>query len=479
VRTEGQTIFQNTFLLTVTELMARLLSLLLIMVVARKLGPELMGVYAFGLAFVGIFHIFVNFGLEPYIQREVSRHPETAGRLMSQVFGVKSVVYFFSVVLILIIGLALTDDVLKQQIVWILSGAMFFQTNLAATNAFFRGFQKASYEAAVRMSLRLIYTSAGLYAILSGQGLLTLVSLELVAQASACFFAWFIFIKRIGNPFHALHLDSLKEIMVAAWDFSLIRIIQTIFNSIDLIILSIIAGDRATGLYSAAARLTGAFGFIPNAFSGAFLPVLSRKAVEDKSEFIEIFKPFFNYLLLLGAGTAAVIAAISDNLIIFLFGNGFIQAAPTLRLLAIAMTLTFANWPLTSAIIALNKERQILYAFSICAAVNIVLNLILIPLFGAEGAAWAAVSSRLLLLICQYWILQHVIPQEMNLHHTAARPISAGIFTWIFIRLISTYNIGLPLNLLVAFCVFLFFALFTKSLSLTDLARGKQMLFSK
>jgi O-antigen/teichoic acid export membrane protein len=311
--TDSRKIFHNTLVLSLTEIMARIMSLVLIMAVARKLGPELMGIYAFGVAFVGIFQIFVNFGLEPFIQREVSRRPEIAGRLMAQIFVLKLIIYLAAVILVLILGLAAADSGLKRQVVWILTGAMFFQSNFTATNAFFRAYQKAKYEAVVRMSMRLVYTSLGLAAILSGRGLLTLVTLEFIAQAGACLLAWSLFIKRIGNPFHAVSLSHLKELMQSARDFFLIRIVQTIFNSIDLVMLSLMAGDTATGFYSVAVRLTGAFGFLPTAFTGAFLPVISRQARTDQSAFVDTFRPYYKYLFIIGLGLAIALSGLAGR----------------------------------------------------------------------------------------------------------------------------------------------------------------------
>ena len=50
----------NTLLLSVTEFLTRLVSLVLVIFVARRLGPEMMGIYAFALTFVNLFDIFVN-----------------------------------------------------------------------------------------------------------------------------------------------------------------------------------------------------------------------------------------------------------------------------------------------------------------------------------------------------------------------------------------------------------------------------------
>jgi O-antigen/teichoic acid export membrane protein len=427
------------------------MSFILIIVVARKLGPELMGIYAFGVVFVGFFQIFVNFGLEPYIQREVGRHQEIGGWLMARVFVLKLIIYLISVFVILIIGLVLLDADLKRGVIWILTGLMFFQTQFVATNAFFRAYQKAKYEALARLSLRLVYTCAGLLVIYSGRGLLTLVSVELVVQAAACCFAWSLFIRRIANP-------------------------QTIFNSIDFVMLSFMAGDVATGLYAAAVRLTAAFGFVPNAFSGAFLPALSRKSTGNLADFGQVFEPYFRFLLLIGTGLGAIIAAFSKDFLLLLYGHDFLPATPTLALMAVALVLTFANWPLSNAIIALDRERHLLRIFSICAGANIIFNFGLIPSLMDRGAAWATIFSQFLLLVLQSKAIGEEVRIAMNFKHLFFGPITSGLFTWVLIHTLSAYNFGLLTKLSGAMFFFLFLAFITKTLRISDLIQGRKYL---
>jgi O-antigen/teichoic acid export membrane protein len=97
----------NTILLSATELLTRMVSLVLVIFVARRLGPEMMGIYAFALTFVNFFDIFISFGLERYIQREVGRQPNLAGPLFSQVFALKLLAYLASAVVIVILSLTI------------------------------------------------------------------------------------------------------------------------------------------------------------------------------------------------------------------------------------------------------------------------------------------------------------------------------------------------------------------------------------
>ncbi len=475
----GKTIFQNTVLLSTVELLARLMSLALIIAVARKLGPELMGVYAFCMAFILIFEIFGIFGLGPYIQREVSRHPEISGLLMARIFKLKLIIFLISALIILIFSLTAINDELKRQVIWVLTVTMFFKINLEATNSFFRAHQKATYEATVRMSFRLVYTSVGLIAILSGRGLLTLVILELIAYITACCTAWGIYIKKIDSPFHRVCYPDIGRLVRTTWNFLAIQFVQTIFNSIDRVMLSMMAGDIATGLYSVSGRFTGAFGFIPSAFSGSFFPALSRNITEDFTGFVSLFKTYFRFLLLIGAGLGAVIAGLSSQFIDLVFGKAFYQASPTLFLMAIALVFRFASWPFSSIILAMNKERQSLLIFFFSASVNIILNLISIPLWQEKGAALATIASLIMLIVLQLRAIGYDTLRQFQLTRLLFGPLITGCLTYSVIQICISFNMKLSLILTGSFFSYILFSFISGALKTSDLAVAKEFIIKK
>jgi O-antigen/teichoic acid export membrane protein len=328
----------------------------------------------------------------------------------------------------------------------------------------------------VRMSFRIVYTSLGLAAILSGRGLLTLVTLEFIAQAGACLFAWTLFIKRLGNPFHPLGFSHLKELILSVKDFFLIRIVQTIFNSIDLVMLSLMAGDTATGFYSVAVRLTGALDFLPTAFSGAFLPVISRQARADRSAFINTFRPYYKYLFIISLSLAIALSGLAEEWIVFLFGTSFKPAAPTLIALSIALVLTFTNWSISNAIIALDKEQTMLKIFSVCAIFNILMNLLLIPKFQHNGAAWATVASQTLLIVLQLATLGRNLLDSLTLGRLSIKPLLAGVITCGLACWLVRGHFNLFLGLVLIGLGFLALLFLTGSLTCTELSEARDLL---
>jgi len=427
VDSSGRKIALNTILLSATEFFTRLVSLALIILVARLLGPVMLGIYAFALGLLRVCDIFLNFGLDRYLQREVGREPEGAGSLFSRVFVLKSLVYCLVLAVVLALSFLIIDEPLKRGVLLILTAALFFRTHTASAAALFRARQKAQYEAAVVLTMRLFYGGLGLAAVLSGYGLLTLVSLELGAQVVAFLAAVWVFRQRLASPWHKVAWADLKDLVALSKDFFLIRLVLTLSSSLNILLLSLLAGDLLTGFYAAALRLTSAFDFIPEAFTGSFLPVISRQARENWPGFVTVFRNYVKYLIIAGLGLTAALASMAPDLVPLVFGAAFKPAVPVLVLLALALSLEFLNLSFTNALIALNAEGKLLRNFTAVLLFNLLANLLLIPVWQEQGAAWAVVLAESLVLVLQLKALGRDRLQSLALGSVVWRPVLAGL----------------------------------------------------
>ncbi len=466
----------NTVLLTATELLTKLVSLVLVIIVARRLGPGMMGIYAFALTFVNLFDILVNFGLERYIQRQVGRQPELAGPLFSQVFALKLLIYAGCAIVILALSLTIVDGNLKRGVIWLLSLSLFFRANIVSSTSFFRAHQQAKYEALVVISFRLVYGGVGIAAILSGRGLLTLAGLELVAQIGACFLAWGLFIKKIGNPFHRVSWNSLRQLVRSTWHFLLIRVSLILYVSLNMFMLSFMAGDVATGFYAAALRLSGSFEFLPDAFTGAFLPALSRQITLGWEFFGEVFRPYFKYLLLIGLGLAAVLGGMAEGFILFLFGPAFKPAILTLMILSAALVLSFTNLSLSNCLIALDRERKIGIIFLAAAALNFGLNLILIPLYRQNGAAGGSLISEVLVLFLMLQAIGWRQVWALGLGQVTLRSLLVGLLSFGLGRGLTVWQVNFFLGLALMALGFILFMVITGALSRDELRAARELI---
>ena len=113
--------------------------------------------------------------------------------------------------------------------------------------------------------------------------------------------------------------------------------------------------------------------------------------------------------LLLSAALVIVLATMifADTLVPLLLGARFAEAAVALKILIWAVILRYLNYALNSGLLAAKRERVFIVTSSVCLAVNLIGNLILIPVFSWRAAAALTIGTELVVLILnQYWLRQ-------------------------------------------------------------------------
>jgi PST family polysaccharide transporter len=166
-----------------------------------------------------------------------------------------------------------------------------------------------------------------------------------------------------------------------------------LYLRLDVVMVTAMRGDYETGIYSAATRLSEAWYFLPMALMSAVQPVLLRARENDPV----VFQRRLNALYVLTAWASVVVAALltvtATPLIALLFGDRYLGAGPVLALHAWAGIAVFLGVASSQYLVAENLVRISMYRTALGVVANILLNLLLIPHYGALGAAAATVVS--------------------------------------------------------------------------------------
>ncbi|MBD3316656.1 MAG: oligosaccharide flippase family protein [Chitinivibrionales bacterium] len=450
----GKRIAGNASLLATTEAFSRTMPILLMIAVARVLGPEQMGVYAFGMAVNRIFRMTLDFGGSRFIQREIGKKPELSGSLMAQLLYLKILIFGFVIMAAWIMTSFMSESPQKRTVIWLLTLAAFFQANAGSAYGFFRAHLEAKFEALSRGLYRLLYLFGGLAVVGAGYNVAVLVFVGLVAQVLGCLMAWYWFIRRYANPFRRVALADLVFLVRKAWPFVLTQWLVEFSRSVDMLILSMLATDSVVGYYGVAKRLPAAFSFIPNAISSAMLPTLSRLWNKDKKAFGEVFSQYVKYHAVLGTVFAAGLGAFAEDIIRLLFGNEFLQAAVALRILGFVSFVRFVNIPCGMSLLSRDREKWNLWVQAIVVAAIALLNLALIPFYQENGSAMALLIAEPLRLGLFLVAMGHEGRGFARLERTAVYPALVILFT-VGIGLIGIWaNWSLPLRLAAATGVF-------------------------
>jgi O-antigen/teichoic acid export membrane protein len=192
---------------------------------------------------------------------------------------------------------------------------------------------------------------------------------------------------------------TAKSLLKDCWPLFFSTLLTMIYLRIDQVMLGNMAGSRELGNYSVAVRISEAWYFIPVVITSSVFPAFVK--VETASE--ELFKAhmqkLYNIMVLLAYVVALPVTFFAKEIIQFLFTSSYADAGPLLAILIWTGLFTSLGAARNVLVIAKNWTRVDLLSIGMGCALNIILNYVLIPEYGAKGAVFATFVS--------YWFAVH------------------------------------------------------------------------
>jgi O-antigen/teichoic acid export membrane protein len=190
------------------------------------------------------------------------------------------------------------------------------------------------------------------------------------------------------------------------------HLLASIFFRIDVLLLKPMKGDTVVGYYGAAYQYINGLLIIPQYFTQAIFPLMSRYADSARDSLMRAYVLSLRLLLIVALPIAAGTPFVARGLILVLGGGKFLpHSMIALQLLIGFLPLSFVNSVTQYVLIAIDQQRFLTKAFVIGVAFNVTANLVAIPLFSYQGAAVVTIFSELALLLPFYYaVRKHLGP---------------------------------------------------------------------
>ena len=169
------------------------------------------------------------------------------------------------------------------------------------------------------------------------------------------------------------------------------------------------------GLYVAGMKLiVVGKNFIFQPLVGALFPHLNRMFKESKDAFLKQLNRSLFLLLGITGSISLGLMLFSNFLIRLIFGSEYLEAAPLMTIMApILFISSFVHIYLYQGVLTFRKDRVYLGLIVVSGLITLILNVLLIPKFGIEGAAYIRVLSELLLAILSFLTFQKIKNKEL------------------------------------------------------------------
>lgn len=202
--------------------------------------------------------------------------------------------------------------------------------------------------------------------------------------------------------------------------------------SIDFLVLARFVGPRELGIYGAAVQVGTLIKKARQAFEPALIPVLSQELQRnDRAGARESLDRVSRWVAAIDLGFLLVVAVFGGD-ILRLFGSGFATGALPLVLIALAWAVN-GIWGIAENVVLLERPRWNLWNWVAGAPLAVGLNLLLIPRYGAVGAAASLVVVMSTMCAVRLWQARRLVgwwPFHTNLLVTGAVGFALGLVTW-------------------------------------------------
>ncbi|MCI0514437.1 flippase [candidate division KSB1 bacterium] len=417
---------KNAGILLITDILSKVLLTVLSILVARMLGAIEFGVLGAAIAFSEMFSFLPNFGFKNYVNREVAKYPEKSGLYFSNIALMKAGLSLGTLALILFAAHFMNMDAHKYSIVVLATLIMLLESYIQFYTAFFRGFQKAEYEAAILVSQNFLIAIAGIVTVWLGYGLFAVMLVRTIAVTAVFIYGFLLLRAKILQPPYTLRRSLGIELLKASTPFTVLAALIVINAHVGIVLLNSIKGDEITGWYKAAFNLCGIFQFIPASVAGAILPAMTRFSKDLQFARAEkIFNRSIKYLLLLVLPVAAGTTVLADKIILFLYQEAFVPSILTLRILIWIIVLSFSNTIFNVAFLSIDREKNFMRVQILGTLVYIGMCVAFIPSLGHNGLALAAVAAQFAVFLTSAVMLARVFP-GFNFRAIALKPLLAS-----------------------------------------------------
>ncbi len=240
----------------------------------------------------------------------------------------------------------------------------------------------------------------------------------------------------------------------------------TIYNSLATVMIGFFSNSKEIGYYSTAIKIKNLLVGIITVISSVLLPRSTYLLEQNKKdEFLNLIKNTFNFNLFFAIPVSVFCIIEAKNMILIISGENFLEAIPVMQILMPAIVfIGLTNVIGIQLFLPINKEIYVFISTLGGAIIDIIMNAIFIPRFGALGAAIATMITELVVLIIQYLFLYklkiHLFPIANFLKITLST-IIATVITYSVTSFDNEF-IQLIISAIIFFALYLFLAILLK-----------------
>ena len=376
--------------------------------ITNYLGAESFGLLNAAIAFAALFVPFTNLGLDNILLRELVKHPRLRNVLLGSVVKLKSMGSAFALLLVGALSYFWFEGDWTSVTIALIQLCVLFVTAMDVMEIHYQSVIKNKYTVYSKNAAFFVFAVIKITLLVQQASLIAFALAILGEYALGWAFQMGWFVKNGGTPMQwQARPKVMKSLLKDSWMQALSVFVIMIYMRTDQLMLAKMIDNTATGVYSAAVRISEVWYFIPSTIVGSVSPALvSSFQLKDKALFYSKLQRLFNILVWMSILVAAAMQFIAHPFIDFVYKPEFARSAQVLIIHVWAGMFVAFGQACSYYYVVKNKLKLNFYRTTAGAIANVLLNLWLIPIYGVVGAAIGTLISQAISTVFATWFFK-------------------------------------------------------------------------
>lgn len=387
-------VFKNASWIVFSKLIKAILTLIVTMIMARKLGPNNYGLINYAASLVSFVIPVMKLGIDSTLVHDIINHPHEEGKYVGTSIIANVISGLLCILGIIVFVLFANCGETETIIVCSLYSITLLFQAIEIVQYWFQAKLLSKYPS-IAMLIAYIITSLVQILILLFGGNIYLFAISYSLEFLIISFMLLFLYKKDSPQKLDYSFDTFKLIFNKSKYYIIASMMITIFAHTDKIMIKFMIGNENVGYYSAALTCASMFSFVFAAIIDSFRPVIFEKKKVSNKQFEKYITSLYS-IIIVGSLTVSLLITIFSSLIIsIMYGSEYNASISALKIIVWYTTFSYLG-SIRNIWIIIENKQNLLWKINLYGAIlNIVLNLILIPIIGINGAAIASLLTQI------------------------------------------------------------------------------------
>lgn len=400
-------VFKNASWIIFCKIVQAVLNLVVTMLSARYLGPSGYGLINYAASVIAFAAPIMQLGLNSILVQEIVNTPEKEGEILGTSLLMSFCTSFLTIGGVVAFVAIANHGERETIIVCALYSILLIFQSLELVQYWFQAKLKSKYPAIVMLVAYVIVSAYKITLLVTGKNIYWFAISQAIDYLIISVLLFVVY-RKLGTQKLAVSWERAKRLFSKSRYYIVSSLMITIFAQTDRIMLKLMVDDAATGYYSAAVSCAGMTGFIFSAIIDSARPSIFESKKNNQEIFERNVTRLYSVIIYFALFQCIFITLLAEPIIHILYGNEYEPSVNALRLIIWYTTFSYMGAVRNIWILAEDQQR-ILWVLNLSGALlNVILNYILIPIWGIMGASFASLMTQIFTNVIMGFIMRSI-----------------------------------------------------------------------